>query len=106
MTGAGPSAEVTENADKARYEVRVGADLAGFAEYRARNGRIVFTHTEIDPAFQGRGLARALAGAALDDVRERGLTATPLCPFIADYIRRNPQYAEIVDPAHRGRLAD
>ncbi|MEU6082611.1 GNAT family N-acetyltransferase [Streptomyces sp. NPDC047108] len=102
MTGAEPSAEVTDNTGEARYEVRVGPDLAGFAEYRARNGRIVFTHTEIAPAFQGRGLAGALAGAALDDVRDRGLTVTPLCPFIADHIRRNPRYAAIVDPAHRG----
>jgi predicted GNAT family acetyltransferase len=88
---------LTDNPDAARYEAHVGADLAGFAAYRWRGERIVFTHTEVDPAFEGQGIGSALARFALDDVRSRGLIAVPLCPFISAYLRRHPEYADIVE---------
>ena len=88
---------ITDNQDASRYEAYVGADLAGFAAYRPRGERIVFTHTEVDPAFEGQGIGSALARYALDDVRTRGLVAVPLCPFISAYLRRHPEYADIVE---------
>lgn len=68
---------------------------------RRQPGAVVLVHTDIDPAFEGGGLGRLLVGAALDDIRERGLQVVPLCPFVAAYIRRNPGYADLVvaDPA-------
>jgi predicted GNAT family acetyltransferase len=80
-----------------RYEAYLGATLAGFAEYRRRDGRTVFTHTEVDDAFEGRGVGGELARAALDDVRARGERAVPMCPFIAAWIDRHPAYADLVD---------
>jgi hypothetical protein len=79
-----------------RYEVRVGGTVAGFTAYRPVQGRIIFTHTEISPDYEGRGLGSRLAAGALDDVRSRGLLVTPLCPFIAAYIGRHPEYADLV----------
>jgi predicted GNAT family acetyltransferase len=80
-----------------RYEAHLGDTLAGFAEYRRRDGRTVFTHTEVDDAFEGRGVGGALARAALDDVRTRGERAVPMCPFIAAWIDKHPDYADLVD---------
>jgi uncharacterized protein len=94
-----PTVFVADNPAASRYEIRVGDDLAGFAEYRVRPGRIVMTHTEIDPSFEGRGLGSALATGALDDLRRRHLSVTPSCPFIATFIDEHPDYADLVAPA-------
>ena len=89
-------AQVANNADAGRYEVSLDGEPAGFAEYRLRDGRVIFTHTEVDSAFEGHGLGSSLARGALDDVRNRGLQAVPLCPFIAAYIERHPEYQDLV----------
>ena len=58
---------------------------------------MIFTHTEIDDAFEGQGLGSTLAKAALADAREHGLRVVPLCPFIAGYIKKHPEYTDLVD---------
>lgn len=77
---------VTRNDDASRYEITVDGVLAGFAEFDLRPGAIRFTHTEVDPAFQGRGLAGILAKAALTDATASGEAIVPLCPYIAKYL--------------------
>jgi predicted GNAT family acetyltransferase len=57
---------------------------------------VIFTHTEVLPAFEGRGVGSALAKGALDAVRAEGSSVEPRCPFIAAYIRRHPAYADLV----------
>ncbi|WP_062464322.1 GNAT family N-acetyltransferase [Demequina soli] len=81
--------EVTRVADAGRYEITVDGTLAGVAEFRLRSGRIVFTHTVIDEAFEGRGLGSTLAREALADAVARGEVIVPLCPFIHDYLERH-----------------
>ena len=91
-------AEVTvqDNADRRRYEASTESGVvAGFAEYRDRDGVRVFTHTEVDDAFEGQGIGSSLARAALDDVRERGLRARVKCPFIRTYVEKHPEYADL-----------
>ena len=78
-----------------RYEARLGDAVVGFSEYRRIGGRVVFFHTEVNPAFEGRGIGGRLAAGALDDTRSRGLTVTVKCPFIASYIARHPEYEDI-----------
>jgi predicted GNAT family acetyltransferase len=99
-------AKVRDNPDRLRYEVfdDDGA-LAGFAQYVLRSGRIIFVHTEIDDAYEGKGLGSQLAAEALDDVRRRGHLVVPLCPFIASYIERHPEYADLVDHAALAALS-
>lgn len=78
-----------------RYEARLGEVLVGFSEYRRIGDRLIFLHTEVDPAFEGRGIGGRLAAGALDDVRARGLTFTVKCPFIASYLERHPEYEDL-----------
>ncbi|MDN4476568.1 GNAT family N-acetyltransferase [Demequina sp. SYSU T00192] len=92
--------EVARSEERGRYELAVDGELAGFADFRLRSGRIVFTHTEIADAYEGRGLGSALAEAALTDAASRGETIVPLCPFIARYLRRHDvPGAEVAWPA-------
>jgi predicted GNAT family acetyltransferase len=94
---------VADNPADERFEVYVGGTLAGAAYYQLSGDQIVFTHTEIAPAFEGQGLGGRLAAAALDTVRRRGLGVIALCPFIAGFIARHPEYADLlVQGAHPG----
>lgn len=88
--------EVRDNAATGRFEITVDDELAGFAAYRLQGSTFTFTHTEVDPAFEGRGLGSKLAAGALDAVRERGGSAVPRCAFIKSYIERHPDYADLV----------
>lgn len=92
MTAAASESKVVRNDEKHRYEVFYGGDLAGFAEYEERDDETVFTHTEIDGAFSGKGLGSTLAKHAVEDVVERGRVIRPLCPFIKAYLDKHPQY--------------
>jgi predicted GNAT family acetyltransferase len=100
MTDASATAEITDNRAEDRYEARIGGELAGIAVYRLSPDRIVFTHTEVAPEFEGHGVAGQLAKFALDDARARGLQVVARCPYIAEYIRRHPDYKELL-ASHR-----
>jgi uncharacterized protein len=101
----GREVRVVDNEPRSRYEVFVGDDLAGHADYRLsddHDDQVVFTHTEIGAEYEGRGLAGRLAHDALEDVRSHGGSVVPRCSFIAAYIRRHPEYATLVDNAAGG----
>jgi uncharacterized protein len=87
---------VSNNPDKSRYEVLVDGRVAGFAEYHQTGAVINFYHTEVDPEFEGQGLGSKLAKGALDDVRSTGVRAIATCPFISAYIKRHPEYTELL----------
>ncbi|WP_436493493.1 GNAT family N-acetyltransferase [Actinokineospora sp. HUAS TT18] len=99
-------AVVVNNVEENRYEARVDGKLAGFAEYQAARELVVFTHTEVDPAFEGQGVGSALARAGLDDVREKGLRVLPLCPFIRDWIGKHRDYVDLVYGAKPSTVTD
>lgn len=89
--------ETTHRPQAQRYEARVGGELAGFAEYQLTDELVVFTHTEVDDRFEGRGIGSAIARFALDDVRRDGSRRVlPLCPFIKAWIAKHPDYADLV----------
>lgn len=83
---------VVDEPSARRYEARLNGRVVGFTEYRPIHGRLVFFHTEVDPAFGGRSIGSRLAAAALDDVRAKGLEIRVLCPFIRAYLDRHPEY--------------
>jgi uncharacterized protein len=96
-------AEVVHVPEASRLELRLGGHLIGHADYHRRNGRIAFTHTEVDEPYEGRGFGSLLAEAALNMAGEEGLEVVPLCPFIARYIDENPAYERLVAADHRNR---
>jgi predicted GNAT family acetyltransferase/MFS-type transporter involved in bile tolerance (Atg22 family) len=88
--------QVTDNPDKARFEIVADGELAGFAQYYLRDGQIAFTHTETDDRFRGHGLGGHLVQAALDAARERHLAVLPYCPFVKSWIGAHPEYADLI----------
>jgi predicted GNAT family acetyltransferase len=98
--------EVSDNPEASRFEILVDGEVAGFAHYRRRPSKIIFTHTEIRPEFEGMGLGSRLAAAALDQSRASGLPVVPLCPFIARYIQRHPEYKDLVKESYLDLVED
>lgn len=89
--------EVTEQAARSRFEARIGGELAGILQYVREPGRIVFTHAEVEPAYEGRGVGSALASTGLAAARAAGLSVVPECPFVASYVQRHPgEYDDLV----------
>jgi uncharacterized protein len=88
---------IRDDPDEGAYVMEVDGDRAGKAEYRDRDGSRVFRHTEVDDRLSGEGLGSKLVRHALDDVRASGGKVVPLCPFFAAYIKRHPEYKDLVD---------
>lgn len=87
---------VSNNVERSRYEIALDDQVVGFAEYFLSNGLITFTHTEIDPAFEGRGLASTLVRGALDDVRAAGeRKVLPICPYVTGWLQRHADYLDL-----------
>ena len=95
---------VVDSPPQHRFEIRADGELAGFAAYREGEREIVFTHTEIDPAYEGKGLGSVLVRAALDEVRSRGHAVLPACPFVRSFVERHPDYLDLVPVAERDRF--
>jgi predicted GNAT family acetyltransferase/glutaredoxin len=96
-------AEVVNVPEAHRYELLLDGQRIGELAYRQRNGRIAFTHTNVNPAYEGRGFGSRLAVAALGDARRQGLVVVPLCPFIAWYIEQHPEYGDLVAADYANR---
>ena len=89
---------VRDNPAELRYEARRGDSLLGQIRYRTEPGLVVLVHTDVDNSVEGSGVGSALVAGALDDIRSRGLRVVPVCPFVAAYIRRHPEYSPLVAP--------
>lgn len=103
---AGPDVQVFRNDENSRYEAHVDGRLAGFAEFLVTNEIVVFTHTEVEPVCEGKGIGSALARFAMDDMRARDVSVLPLCPFIKGWIERHREYVDIVYGLRPSRVTD
>ncbi|MDP9900420.1 GNAT family N-acetyltransferase [Variovorax ginsengisoli] len=89
---------LTQNVASHRYEAHVDGQLAGYCEYNLLTDAIMFTHTEVLEAFEGQGVGSAIARHVLDAARSEGKHVIPVCQFIAGYIRKHRDYADLVRP--------
>lgn len=88
---------VSDNVGMERYEGHVDGRLAGFAEYVVIGDLVVFTHTEVDAAYEGKGVAAAVVRHALDAVRAEGVRrVVARCSFVRAWIDKHPDYADLV----------
>ncbi|MET7322214.1 GNAT family N-acetyltransferase [Streptomyces sp. NPDC005549] len=98
MSESSSTTTVVERADADhRYEILVDGRRAGLTAYRDRGGQRVFFHTEVDEAFAGQGLAPQLVQRALVDVRASGMRIVPVCPYVAKFLERHDEFADITD---------
>lgn len=89
-----PSITVRHEPDQSRYSATVDGALA-VVNYQRHDGLIAFTHTEVPPEIEGRGVASALARKALDDARATGQQVVPACEFFAYFMDEHPEYDDL-----------
>ncbi|MEZ5085167.1 MAG: GNAT family N-acetyltransferase [Tessaracoccus sp.] len=87
--------ELRKNEVDQHYELLVDDNVAGHIVYVDEGEVVDLPHTIVDPSHGGKGYGSLLAKYALDDVRAQGKKARPTCPFIARYIDRHPDYADV-----------
>jgi predicted GNAT family acetyltransferase len=88
--------EIRNNESTSQYETTIDGATAFVAYDREGDDRIVFTHTVVPESLSGRGLASELVTYALDDARAQNLKVVPQCPYVASFIKRHPEYEELI----------
>jgi predicted GNAT family acetyltransferase len=88
--------EVRKVPERSRYELLVDGELLGIADYREHDGVVVLPHTVIDAAHRGQGLGDVLVEGVLADIRAEGAKVVPACWFVADYVERHVEAADLV----------
>ena len=97
MSSAGTQTyTLVDNHNFNQYEFRIGDYLAKI-EYKKDDNRIFLTHTEVPPELGGQGIGTELVKQVLEDIKDRGLRLVPLCPFVIAYIKRHPEWMELVN---------
>ncbi|MEV6343323.1 GNAT family N-acetyltransferase [Actinoplanes sp. NPDC051851] len=88
---------VTEVPERERFEARdENGTLAGVLTYQKTGDIVVFTHTKVDEAFEGKGVGSELARTALNEAKARSQTIVPMCPFVAKWLDKHPEYEKLV----------
>ena len=90
-----PANAIVDNQETSQIEMQVDGLLAKI-EYRRVGNVIYFIHTEVPPELEGQGIASQMARFALDSAKRQGDKVVPLCPFVAAYIKRHPEYQDLV----------
>jgi predicted GNAT family acetyltransferase len=96
--------EIRDNVERHRFEIDLGDGSFAFAEYNLIPGKIMFTHTEVPKAHEGKGLGSALIRFGLAQARKRGLKVIPICPFFAAYMERHEEVQDLLDEAWRRKF--
>ena len=97
-------AVVVDNPSESRFELRLDHKLVGRTEYRPAGDSIIVSHTEVDPGHEGEGLGSLLVRETLEGIRASGKNVIPTCPFTAAYIRRHPEFVDLVAASLRSQF--
>ncbi len=99
MTVDKTGAQTQVSAEDGQFTIAVDGQAVGLAAYVDRGNQRVFHHTEIDPAYGGRGLATILVEEALNATRDSGKRIVPECSMVATVLKKHPEFDAITDSA-------
>ncbi len=86
--------EITHNLAEHRFETWIDGKLSKL-DYLQDGNTIVMTHVGVHPDLRGQGVAGRLTEVALEYARGKSLRVIPMCSYVAAFIRRNPEFAEL-----------
>ncbi len=88
---------VTQNTAESRFDIAIDGEVVGSAYYDLTESAIVFTHTEVDPNREEKGLGSQLVQSALDQVRDdTSLRVVAQCPFVAHWLTKHEDYQDLL----------
>ena len=88
---------VRHDESQQRYVLEAEGKELGMASYQDDGQRQIFTHTEVDPSLEGKGMGSKLVREALEDARQRGKRIVPVCEFVAAYVKKHHDWDDIID---------
>ena len=89
--------EIVYVPERSRYEIHVEGKVAGITRAKeGDDGVLLFSHTEVDDAYEGQGLASKLVTGALDDVRRRDGKIEVTCEYVEGFLEKHPEYKDLV----------
>lgn len=89
-------ADITRNEPHLRWHAFEDGREVGHLEGERDGDVVALVHTEVDPDQEGKGIAGQLVRTALDEIRAKGQKVRPLCPYVKSWIKRHPEYADLV----------
>ena len=104
MADSASTLAIRDNPEKHRFEADLGDGSFAIADYTLPPGKIIFTHTEVPPGHEGKGIGSSLIRYALDEARRRGLLVIPVCPFFAAYMQKHADVQDLLDPPWRRKF--
>ena len=87
--------ELRNNTAASRYELEEQGQTS-WADYRLQEDRLYIDHVESPAALRGTGAAGRLMAALAQDARDHGLKITPICGYAAAWLKRSPEYRDLV----------
>lgn len=88
--------DLIDNEEKHQYEFHIDMSVPRIEYILSKNGEIYLTHTEVPAVLEGKGVGSQLVKKTLEDIEKRDLRLVPLCPFVAGYIHKHPEWRRIV----------
>jgi len=88
--------ELVKNETAQRFEMNV-TNAVAIIEYKQTNNKIHLIHTEVPQELEGKGAATAIIEKALAYIEKNQLKLVPLCPFVAAYIKRHPEWKRVLE---------
>lgn len=88
--------ELIDNTENHQYEFHIDKLVPKIEYIKSKNGEIYLTHTEVPVQLEGKGVGSQLVKKVLKDIERQELRLVPLCPFVAGYIKKHPDWRRIV----------
>jgi len=87
--------ELRNNRAQSRYEMEEQG-LTSYADYRVQGDRMYLDYVFAPPPLRGTGAAGRLMAGLAADARAQGLKITPICGYAAAWLRRSPEFRDLV----------
>jgi predicted GNAT family acetyltransferase len=88
------------NTDTKRFELKVEGHIAFIESILAKGDIMFLTHTEVPTVLEGKGIGKRIVEDALNYIKDHNYTLAPLCPFVAAYLKRHPEWEYILAPGY------
>ncbi len=91
------SPNVVHNPANNRFEIFLDEERVGLMDYEQVDSEIRLTHTEVDPAHQGKNLAAILLRESLDTIRAEDMgKVVPICSYTVKYMEKHPETQDLL----------
>ena len=87
---------IKDNLEKKRFETMVEGHIAIVEYIRTKDNIIYLTHTEVPKQLEGKGVGASLVKNVLEIIDAEGWLVAPLCPFVAAYLKRHPEWQRLL----------